>query len=72
MKKLIILPLLLLVSIFSQAQDRFERLYRSDRINQAIDIQQTSDDGYMLLSAGRDQDSTEFDFYTITRFDNIE
>ena len=44
-----------------------ERLYRSDRQNTALDVVQTSDNGYLILSAGREPDSTDFDFYTITK-----
>lgn len=52
------------------AQEQIERLFRSDRQNAAIDVGQTSDMGYLLLTAGRDLDSTRFEFYTVSKFDN--
>lgn len=52
------------------AQEQIERLFRSDRQNAAIDVGTTSDMGYLILSAGRPMDSTRFEFYTVTKFDD--
>ncbi len=67
LKNSLLVLIALLVSFSIYGQDQMERLYRSDRQNTALDVVQTSDDGYLILSAGREPDSTDFDFYTITK-----
>ena len=62
--------LAILCSTSLLAQDQMERLYRSNRQNTALDVALTSDEGYLILSAGREPDSTEFDFYNLTKLDN--
>jgi gliding motility-associated-like protein len=52
------------------AQDQIERVFRSDRQNSGIDIAQTSDEGYLVLSGGRPLDSLRFEYLTVTKFDN--
>lgn len=63
---------LILLTAFSavSAQEQIERLFRSERQNTAIDVAQTSDQGYLFLSAGRPLDSMRFEFYTVSKFDN--
>ena len=63
---LILIAFLLSFSVYGQ-QEQMERLYRSDRQNTGVDIRQTSDNGYLILSAGRPLDSTYFEYYTITK-----
>ncbi len=52
------------------AQEQIERLFRGDRQNTGIDVVQTPDEGYLVLSAGRPLDSTRFEYYTVSKFDN--
>ncbi len=60
----------LIIGTSLNAQEQIERLFRSDRQNTGIDVAQTSDEGYLLFSAGRHLDSMRFDYYTVSKFDN--
>ena len=68
--KLTLCIFLILCSFSMLAQDQMERLYRSNRQNTALDVVQTSDEGYLILSAGREPDSTDYDFYNLLKLDN--
>ncbi len=67
LKNSLLISLAFLISFSIYGQEQMERLYRSDRQNTGIDIKQTSDNGYLVLSAGRPLDSLTFEFYTITK-----
>lgn len=66
------LLILLFLIAFStvDAQEQIERLFRGDRQNTGIDVVLTPDDGFLVLSAGRPLDSTRFEYYTVSKFDN--
>ncbi len=67
----IFLSLIFLITCSSlSAQEQIERLFRGDRQNTGIDVAQTSDQGYLIFSAGRPLDSTRFEYYTVSKFDN--
>jgi len=67
-KQLLFLAISLLTFVSSQAQDRFERLYRAfDRNNLGADIQQTRDGGYLILSIASSMDSVSFPSANVTR-----
>ncbi len=69
-KSRILLSLIFLMAgSASMAQEQIERLFRSERQNAAIDVVQTSDNGYLFLSAARPVDSTRFEYYTVSKFD---
>ena len=70
LKSSLLFSIAFLISLNIYGQDEMERLYRSNRQNTALDIVQTPDDGYLILSAGREPDSTEFDYYTIIKLSN--
>lgn len=70
LKNSLLISIAFLISFNIYGQDKMERLYRSDRQNTGIDVKQTSDDGYLVLSAGRPLDSLTFEFYTVTKLTN--
>ncbi len=67
LKSSLLFSIAFLISLNIYGQDEMERLYRSNRQNTALDIVQTPDDGYLILSAAREPDSTEFDYYNIIK-----
>lgn len=70
LKNSLLISIAFFISFNLSGQEQMERLYRSDRQNTALDIAQTSDEGYMILSAGKDLGATDFDYYTIIRLSN--
>ncbi|MFT5167191.1 MAG: hypothetical protein ACI8P3_002428, partial [Saprospiraceae bacterium] len=61
--------LFLLFCTVASAQDQIERVFRSDRQNTGIDVAQTSDNGYLILSGGRPLDSLRFEYLNVTKLD---
>jgi gliding motility-associated-like protein len=65
MKQFVLLLLTFLTIEMTQAQDQFERLYRATGTSHnALDVKQTSDGGYLMLSL-----SQSSDFANVTKLD---
>ena len=70
-KSQILLSLIFLMACSAaSAQSQIERLFRSDRQMTAIDVAQTSDKGYLILSGARPLDSLRFEYLNVTKVDD--
>lgn len=70
MKKLLLLAFSILTIQMLQAQDQFERLYRATgREFLAMDVQQTSGGGYLMLSIVQNEDNGDLEQANVTNVD---
>ena len=70
MKQSLLLISTFLISTFLYSQDQFERMYRTTGRDQiGIDVEQTSDGGYLLLSISRNTDTEALEKANVTKVD---
>lgn len=70
MKQLLILFFTVISIYWVQGQDQFERLYRATgREHIGMDVKQTADGGYLMLSIAKNEDTADLEKANITRLD---